>query len=105
MPGSKASRDAQNNRLGGRIDEKADHVGGLGRELGVIALAPGFAGNKIDMVLPYRRLIQKRQDALVCRLCRRSASWPPADDPQPIKAMFGKASPPVADNARLKSRS
>jgi hypothetical protein len=33
--------------------------------------------------------------------CRRSASCPLADGPQPIKTVVAKASPPVADNARL----
>jgi hypothetical protein len=43
--------DTENNRLGGRIDIKADHIGGFRRKLGVVALAPGFAGGKIDIVL------------------------------------------------------
>jgi hypothetical protein len=79
----------------GRIDIEADHIGGFRHELGVVALAPGFAGGKVDTVLTqeapdvlnvhvaqrlgqqrtrppsiaYRwRLLQKRQDALVRRL-------------------------------------
>src|SRR5262245_2095075 len=43
--------DTENNRLGGRIDIEADHIGGFRRELGVVALAPGFAGGKVDIVL------------------------------------------------------
>jgi len=43
--------DTQNDRLGGRIDVEADHIGGFRRERGVVALAPGFAGGQVDLVL------------------------------------------------------
>jgi hypothetical protein len=43
--------NTENNRLGGRIDIKTDYIGGLRHELGIVALAPGFAGDKIDIVL------------------------------------------------------
>ena len=43
--------DTENNRLGRWIDIEADHIGGFRYELGVIALAPGFAGDKVDIVL------------------------------------------------------
>ena len=43
--------DTENNRLGGRIDIKADHIGCLGRERGIVALAPRLAGGKVDIVL------------------------------------------------------
>lgn len=41
----------QNDRLGRRIDVKADHIGGFRRKLRVIALAPGLAGRKVDIML------------------------------------------------------
>jgi hypothetical protein len=43
--------NTENNRLGGRIDIKTDYIGGLRHELGIVALARGFAGDKIDIVL------------------------------------------------------
>src|SRR4029077_9097404 len=78
----------ENNRLGRWIDIEADHIGGFRYELRVIALAPGFAGDKVDIVLaqesarhtehqrrpmplrppgiaPRWRFIQKRQNALI----------------------------------------
>ena len=35
--------DTENNRLGRRIDIKADHIGSFRRERGVVVFAPGFA--------------------------------------------------------------
>ena len=43
--------DTENNCLGRRIDIKADHIGGFRHELRVVALAPGLAGGKVDIVL------------------------------------------------------
>jgi hypothetical protein len=43
--------DTEDNGLGGRIDIKADHIGGFRRELGVVALAPRLAAGKINIVL------------------------------------------------------
>src|SRR5262249_5295698 len=43
--------DTENDRLGRRIDIEPDHVGRFRREFRVIALAPGFAGSQIDVVL------------------------------------------------------
>jgi hypothetical protein len=89
------------------LDVKADHIGRLGHELGVIALAPGFAGGKIDIVLaleapdildinvarcfgqqrtrpPHSPEAAAHPEAPGCAClspCRRSASWLPADDP------------------------
>ena len=120
--------DTENNRLGGRIDIKADHIGGFRRELGVVALAPGFAGGKVDIVLAQeapdilnvnvaqclgqqrtrppgialrRRLLQKRQNALVRRLAVDRLLARSRAVLQPTKAVLGKAPPPVADDARL----
>jgi hypothetical protein len=45
--------NTDNNRLCGRIDIKTDDIGGLRHELGVVALAPGFTGGKIDIVLAH----------------------------------------------------
>src|SRR5882762_8743317 len=120
--------DTQNDSLGGRIDIKPDHIGGFRHERRVVALAPRLTGGKIDLVLAQeapdilninvaqclgqqrtrpagitlrRRLIQKRQNALVRGLAVDRLLAPAWQALQPTKAMFGKAPPPVADNARL----
>ena len=120
--------DTENNRLGGRIDIKADHIGGFRHELGVVALAPGFAGGKIDLVLAQeapdilninvaqclgqqrtrpagialrRWLIQNRQNALVRGLAVDRLLACPWTILEPTKAALGKVPPPVAHNARL----
>ena len=94
----------------------------------VVALAPRLAGGQVDIVLAQeapdilninvaqclgqqrtrpagitlrRRLIQKRQNALVRGLAVDRLLAPAWQALQPTKAMFGKAPPPVADNARL----
>src|SRR5579862_3438573 len=43
--------DAQNDRLGRRVNVETDHVGRLGRELGIFALTPGLPRQQIDLVL------------------------------------------------------
>jgi hypothetical protein len=43
--------NTENNGLGGRVDIKADHIGGFRHERGVGALAPRLAGGKVDIVL------------------------------------------------------
>src|SRR6476646_3377476 len=100
--------DTENNRLGRWIDIEADHIGGFRYELGVIALAPGFAGDKVDIVLAQgsaRHTERQRRpmplpttgpstghspevavypEAPECAYswpCRRSASCPPEDRP------------------------
>src|SRR5437016_2284285 len=120
--------DTENDRLGGRIDIKADHIRGLRHKRRVVALAPGFASGKIDVVLAQEapdilninvaqglgqkrtrppgiagrwRLIQKRQNALVRRLAVDRLLAPTRQVLEPTKAVLGKAPPPVADNARL----
>ena len=120
--------DTENNRLGRRIDIEADHISGFRHKLRVIALAPGLAGDKIDIVLAQeapdilnvnvaqclgqqrtrpsgiarrRRLIQKRQNALVRDLAVDRLLARPRSVLQPSEAVVGKAPPPVADNARL----
>src|SRR4029077_4627623 len=120
--------DTENNRLGRWIDIEADHIGGFRHELGVIALAPGFAGDKVDIVLaqeapdilnvnvaqclcqqrtrppsvaPRRRFIQKRQNALIRGLAIDRLLARPRTVLQSPKAVVGKAPPPVADNSRL----
>src|SRR5258708_37636134 len=40
--------DTENDRLGGRINIKADHIGGFRRERRVVALAPRLAGGKVS---------------------------------------------------------
>jgi hypothetical protein len=42
--------DTENNRLGGRINVETDHIGGFRGKFGVVALAPGLAGGKVDIV-------------------------------------------------------
>ena len=41
--------DTENDRLGRRIDVQVHDIGGFRRELGVVALAPGFASGKVDL--------------------------------------------------------
>src|SRR5258708_11087569 len=43
--------DTENKGLGGRIDIKADHIGGFRRERRVVALPPRLAGGKVGIVL------------------------------------------------------
>src|SRR5215207_656491 len=120
--------DTENDRLGRRIDVKAHHVGSLGGERRVIALAPGFAPRKVDLVLAQeapdvlninvaqglgqqrtvpaaialrRRLIQKRQDAFVRGFAVDRLLAPVRQVLQSAKAMIGKAPAPVADNPGL----
>src|SRR4051812_47843523 len=120
--------DTENNRLGRWIDIEADHIGGFRYELGVIALAPGFAGDKVDIVLaqeapdilninvaqclcqqrarppgiaPRWRFIQKRQNALIRGLAVDRLLAHPRTVLQSPKAVVGKAPPPVADNPWL----
>jgi hypothetical protein len=47
--------NAQHNGLGGRIDIEANNIGGFGGKLGIVALAPGFAGRQIDLVVARKR--------------------------------------------------
>src|SRR5208282_4598176 len=97
-------------------------------ELGVVALAPRLAAGKVNIVLAQeapdvlninvgqclgqqrtrppaiarrRRLIQKRQNAPVRGLALDPLLARPWTVLQPTQAVVGKASPPVADNARL----
>src|ERR1700722_16861372 len=114
--------DAQYDRLGGRSDIEPDHVGCFCRESGVIALAPGFARPKIDLVLAQeapdilnvnvaqslgqqrpspagiahrRPLIQKRQNALVRGNTVDRLFGRSRTVLQPIEAVVGKAAPPT----------
>src|SRR4029077_9255054 len=41
---------AEYNRLRGRGDVEANNIGGFGREVRVIALAPGFASREVNLV-------------------------------------------------------
>ena len=119
--------DTKNNRLGRHIIQ-VDHVDGFRHEGGGVALAPGFAGGKVDLVLTQKppdilnvnvaqRLrhqrarpprmarprwpIQNRQNALIRR--RTVERLPASTRPvlQPCQALLGKAPPPVADDARM----
>src|SRR5215468_9752388 len=114
--------DTEDDRLGGRMDVKANDVGGFRHEVGVVALAPGFADGKINIVLtqeaphvlninvahrrcqqrprppgkPLRwRLIQKCQNALVRRLAVDRLLACPRTLLQTAKALLGKAPPPA----------
>lgn len=120
--------DTENNGLGGRIDLGADHIGGFRHERGIFALAPRLPGRKLNIVLAQeapnilnvnvarrlgqqrtrppcralrRRLIRKRENALVRGLAVGRLLSRPGLVPQPFKAMVGKALSPVADDARL----
>ena len=89
--------DADDDRVLGRRHVEPDHIGGLGDELGIVALAPGFAPGEVDLLRAQEApdildidiaercsqqrsrparitlgwgLIQQRQDALVSRLGR-----------------------------------
>src|SRR5215218_8141227 len=42
--------DADDDRILGRRHVQPDHVGGLGGKFGIVALAPGFAPGKVDLV-------------------------------------------------------
>src|SRR5260370_42294293 len=42
--------DAQHDGLCGRGDIEADNIGGFGRKVGIVALAPGFWSRKVDLV-------------------------------------------------------
>jgi hypothetical protein len=120
--------DAENHRLGRRVDIKTDHVGRFGRERRIIALAPGLARRQIDMVLAQkppnilninvlqcfasqqtrparvargRWLFQKRQNPPVRHPAVDRLLAPPRAILQSNNSMIGKAMPPFADNARL----
>jgi hypothetical protein len=55
-----------------------------------------WVGNRpVRRIALRRRLIRKRWDALVCRLAIDRLVGCPRTIPQPIKAMVGKASPPL----------
>src|ERR1700691_1917828 len=120
--------DAQNNRFGGSVHIKADDIGGLGGELGIVALAPGLARRQIDLVVPQtapdilnvdvtqrlsqqrstpagkafrRRLVQKSQDPFVRRRRIEGLLTRTRLVFQPIQTVVGIAMPPAADNPRL----
>src|SRR5690242_9775969 len=109
--------DAENNRLGRWVDIETDHIGGLRRERRIVALAPRFAGGKVDLVLPQeppdvlyvnvgqrrrqqrtrptgialrRRLIQKRQNAPVRRRPVLRLLAAPRQVLEPAKTVLGK---------------
>jgi hypothetical protein len=48
--------DAENSRLGGRIDIKPDYIGGFRHERRVVALASRLASGQVDIVLADRGL-------------------------------------------------
>ena len=119
--------DTENNRLGGRIDVKTNHIGGFRGKFGIVALAPGLAGGKVDIVFAQeapdilnvniaqalgqqrarpsgialrRRRFQKRENALVRRCAVDRLLARPRTVVKPAKAVIGKAPPPVADEIR-----
>src|SRR6516165_5477387 len=120
--------DTQDNRLGRRINVKADHVGRLRGELRVVALAPGLPRSQIDVVLAQetpnilnvdvferlrqqrasppgiacgRRLIQKRQNPLASRRTVNRRLGSTRAIVQSGKPVIGKAVSPFAHDARL----
>src|ERR1700738_2754419 len=119
---------AQHNGLLGRGDIEANNIGGFGRKVRVIALAPGLASREVNLVAAqeppdildvniapgtrqqgpgpacepfWRRLIQQLQNPLVGRLRINWLLARPRLVLQPFKAMVGIAMPPKADNPRL----
>ena len=118
--------DTDDDRVLGRRHIEPDHVGGLGYELGIVALTPKFAPGEVDLLRAQqapdmldidiaergrqqrpcpagialgRRLIQQRQDALVrlCRVLRLSA--PLARFVEARKPLPGVANPPLRRRA------
>ena len=119
--------DTEDDRLGRRVNIQANHISSFRRKLRIVALAPG-SGRKVDVVLTQeppnilnvnvfqclrqqragpasvarrRRLIQKRQNALI----RRLTVDPWLGRARPIvqsgKPLIRKSVPPFAHNARL----
>ena len=64
--------DTENNRFGGRIDVKADHIGGLRHKREGVALASRLADSKVNIVLA-----QEAPD--ITKPQRRPRPWPAAD--------------------------
>jgi hypothetical protein len=114
--------------LAGGGDVEADNIGGFGRKVRVVALAPGLASRQVNLVAaqeppdildvniaqrlgqqraaparkPSRgRPIQQLQNPLVGRLRINRLLARPWPVLQPFKAMVGIAMPPKADNPRL----
>src|SRR6266702_1680658 len=121
---------AWHNGLRGRGDVEANNIGGFGRKVRVVALAPGLASREVNLVAAQeppdildvniaqrlgqqragparkplrRRLIQQLQNPLVggLRIDRLLAG--PRLVVQSFKAMIGIAVSPKADNPRLDS--
>src|SRR5579863_7636047 len=120
--------DAENNRFGGRVHIKTDDIGGLRREIRIVALAPGFARHQIDLVVPQAapdilnvdiaqrlgqqrpcpapeprrwRLVQQFQYPLVRRRCVDRLLARTQLVLQPVQTVIGVAMPPTADNPWL----
>ncbi len=116
--------DTDDDRIVGRRHVEADHIGSLGGELGVVALAPALAAAEIDLLLAQgspdilhvdvaqglrdqrsvptgkafgRRPIEHRANALVGRFAvdRRRAGT--RQILEPVEPFAGKAPPPQAD--------
>ena len=120
--------DAKDNGLRGWIDIQADNVGGLGCKLGIVALAPGFAGRQVDLVVSQeppdilnaniaqrlgqkrsrpsrksfrRRLVQQRKNPLVGRFRIDRLLARSRLVAETFKSMIGKAIPPETGNPGL----
>src|SRR6202011_5448206 len=119
---------AQHNGLLRRGDVEADNIGGFGREVRVVALAPGLASREVNLVVAqeppdilhvniaqrpgqqrpgpaceplWRRFVQQPQNPLIGGLRIDRLLARPRLVLQPFKAMVGIAMPPKADNPRL----
>src|SRR6266446_6893925 len=120
--------DAQDNGLCRRSNVEADNIGGFGRKLRIVALAPGFASRKGDLVaaqespdilnvnIAQRRGQQRSRPArepLWCRLVQQSQN-PPVGRLridrlfagarlvlQALETLIGKAVTPEADDPWL----
>jgi hypothetical protein len=71
--------DTENDHLGGRIHIKADNISGLLRKIGIVAFAPGFAGQKIDLVVP-----QAAPDILNVDIAQRLGQQRPRPPGEPL---------------------
>ena len=118
--------DADDDRVLGRCHVEPDHIGGLGDELGIVALAPGLAPGEVDLlpaqeapdilhidiaerrsqqrprpagIARRRRLIQQRQDAFARCRCVLRLSAPVTGLVEARKSLLGIAHTPLRGRA------
>lgn len=85
------------NGLGGRGDVVANNIGGFGRKVRVIALAPGLTNHKV-----YLMVAQEPPDILHVNIAQRSASRGPVQRANPCGAGLSSSfSIPVVCGLRI----